>query len=299
MKEFLETLTNGEIIKESDVKSICTKLKEILAGEDNIVRMGSPCTIVGDIHGQFYDLQEMFLVGGPAPCTHYVFMGDFVDRGYHSVESWLYLAVLKVLHPTRVALVRGNHESRQITQVYGFYDECLRKYGSVNVWRYCTEAFDLLPVSALVDGRVYCVHAGLSPSLSTLGDVAAIDRRCEVPHEGAMCDILWSDPDEIEGWGLSPRGAGFLFGGDVVAAFNRTNGVDLICRSHQLVMDGYKAMFAESLVTVWSAPNYCYRCANVASILELDEHLNKNFKIFEEAPAEAREDKDTVPEYFL
>mmetsp|Transcript_820 Transcript_820/g.1790 ORF Transcript_820/g.1790 Transcript_820/m.1790 type:complete len:117 (+) Transcript_820:1475-1825(+) len=116
-----------------------------------------------------------------------------------------------------------------------------------------------------------------------------------------MCDLMWSDPEEIDGWGLSPRGAGYLFGGDVVAMFNERNDLDLIARAHQLVMEGHRSMFADALVTVWSAPNYCYRCGNVASILELDEHLGKSFKIFDAAPNEARGApvKNPPPDYFL
>lgn len=301
LDQHLDTLNKCQNIKEGDVKELCARAKQILKGEANVHKIPAPCTIVGDIHGQFYDLLELFRVGGDIPDTNYVFMGDFVDRGYHSVESFLLLLVLKIKYPNRVALVRGNHESRQITQVYGFYDECLRKYGSVNVWKYCTDVFDLLPLASVVEEKIFCVHAGLSPSVQTLDQMGLVERHCEVPHEGAMCDLLWSDPEDIDGWGLSPRGAGYLFGGDVVAKFNMTNKLELICRSHQLVMEGYKAMFNDTLVTVWSAPNYCYRCGNVASILELDEHLNKNFKIFEAAPEEARENaqKSAIPEYFL
>ena len=140
----------------------------------------------------------------------------------------------------QITLIRGNHESRQITQVYGFYDECLRKYGSVNVWRYCTEIFDYLPLAAIIDEKVFCVHGGLSPSINTLDEIKVIDRKQEVPHDGAMCDLMWSDPDDIHGWSMSPRGAGYLFGSDIVEQFNRQNGVELIARAHQLVMEGYK-----------------------------------------------------------
>ena len=200
------------------------------------------------------------------------------------METFLLLIALKVRYPERVTLIRGNHESRQITQVYGFYDECLRKFGSVNVWRYCTNLFDYLSLAAVIDNKIFCVHGGLSPSIQTLDEIKKLDRKQEVPHDGAMCDLMWSDPDDTVGWSVSPRGAGYLFGGDVVEKFNRENKIDLICRAHQLVMDGYKSMFNDTLVTVWSAPNYCYRCGNVAAILELDENLETNFQKFAAAP---------------
>jgi serine/threonine-protein phosphatase 4 catalytic subunit len=267
----IEQLRRCEYIKEAEVKALCAKAREILVEESNVQRVDAPVTICGDIHGQFYDLKELFKVGG------------------------------EVRYPDRITLIRGNHESRQITQVYGFYDECLRKYGSVNVWRYCTEIFDYLSLSAIIEDKIFCVHGGLSPSINTLDQIRVIDRKQEVPHDGAMCDLMWSDPEDIDGWGLSPRGAGYLFGGDVVQQFNSTNSIELIARAHQLVMEGYKHMFSDTLVTVWSAPNYCYRCGNVAAILELDEHLNKNFKIFEAAPQEARgvPAKKPAPDYFL
>ncbi|XP_054920335.1 serine/threonine-protein phosphatase 4 catalytic subunit isoform X2 [Dermacentor andersoni] len=257
--------------------------------------------VCGDIHGQFYDLKELFKVGGDVPDTNYLFMGDFVDRGFYSVETFLLLLALKVRYPDRITLIRGNHESRQITQVYGFYDECLRKYGSITVWRYCTEIFDYLSLSAVIDGKIFCVHGGLSPSIQTLDQIRTIDRKQEVPHDGPMCDLLWSDPEDTQGWGVSPRGAGYLFGSDVVSQFNATNHIDMICRAHQLVMEGYKWHFNETVLTVWSAPNYCYRCGNVAAILELDEHLQRDFTIFEAAPQESRgiPTKKPQPDYFL
>merc|ERR1711862_636996 len=148
---------------------------------------------------------------------------------------------------------------------------------------------------------IFCVHGGLSPSISTLDQIREIDRKQEVPHDGPMCDLMWSDPDDIQGWGISPRGAGFLFGEDVLEMFHEKNDINLTARAHQLVMEGYKSMFMDKLVTVWSAPNYCYRCGNVAAILELDEHLARNFTIFESAPSEARgiPSKKPQPDYFL
>jgi len=297
----IEQLKRCEYLQESEVKLLCQKAREILVDESNVQRVDSPVTICGDIHGQFYDLKELFAVGGDCPETNYLFMGDFVDRGFYSVETFLLLLALKVRYPDRITLIRGNHESRQITQVYGFYDECLRKYGSVNVWRYCTEIFDYLSLSAIIDDKIFCVHGGLSPSINTLDQIRIIDRKQEVPHDGAMCDLMWSDPEDIDGWGLSPRGAGYLFGGDVVEKFSELNAISLICRAHQLVMEGHKSMFNEKLITVWSAPNYCYRCGNVAAILELNENLRVSFKIFEAAPQDARgvPAKKPAPDYFL
>lgn len=123
-------------------------------------------------------------------------------------------------YPDRTTILRGNHESRQITSVYGFYDEITRKYGNPNPWRYCTDVFDCLGISAVVDGRVFCVHAGLSPEIRTLDQINLIDRRTEIPHEGSFCDLMWSDPEEIEAWGVNARGAGWLFGKRVTHEVN-------------------------------------------------------------------------------
>jgi serine/threonine-protein phosphatase 4 catalytic subunit len=301
-------LRRCEFLPESAVKWLCSRAVEILAEEGNVLRVDAPVTICGDIHGQYYDLRELFAVGGDCPGTNYLFMGDFVDRGFYSVETFLLLLALKVRYPDRIYLIRGNHESRQITQVYGFYDECLRKYGSVAVWRYCTDVFDFLSLAALVDNRIFAVHGGLSPQITTVDQIRAIDRKQEVPHDGAMCDLLWSDPEDMEpgqGWGLSPRGAGYLFGADVTTAFNAANKIDVIARAHQLVMEGYKWMFNRAVVTVWSAPNYCYRCGNVAAIMEVDDSMRDSFKVFEAAPQDARgtpggaAPRKPAPSYFV
>ena len=141
--------------------------------------------------------------------------------------------------------------------MYGFYDECLRKYGSVNVWRYCTDIFDYLSLSALINNSVFAVHGGLSPNINTLDNIRLLDRKKEVPHDGPMCDLLWSDPDEIEGWGISPRGAGYLFGGDVCTSFREVNNITLVARAHQLVMEGYKWMFDEQVRAEGLLPAVC------------------------------------------
>lgn len=164
----IETLFQCKPLPESQVKALCEKAKEILIHESNVSQVRAPVTICGDIHGQFHDLRELFKIGGHPPDTNYLFMGDYVDRGYYSVETVTLLVALKVRHRERITILRGNHESRQITQVYGFYDECLRKYGNANVWKFFTEFFDYLPLTAVVENQIFCLHGGLSPSIDTL-----------------------------------------------------------------------------------------------------------------------------------
>ena len=139
-----------------------------------------------------------------------------------------------------MTLVRGNHESRQITQVYGFYEECQTKYGNASVWKACCQVFDFLALAAIVDGKVLCVHGGLSPEIRTLDQIRVVARAQEIPHEGAFCDLVWSDPEDVDTWAVSPRGAGWLFGDKVSSEFNHVNGLQLIARAHQLVNEGYK-----------------------------------------------------------
>lgn len=222
------------------------------------------------------------------PETNYIFMGDFVDRGYYSVETFTRLLTLKAKWSDRITLLRGNHESRQITHVYGFYDECQNKYGNANAWKYCCKVFDLLAVAALIDDQVLCVHGGLSPAIRTLDQIRTIERNREIPHKGAFCDLVWSDPEDVESWTISPRGAGWLFGSKVTYEFMEINDLKLICRAHQLVHEGYRYIFNDKLVTVWSAPNYCYRCGNVASILQFTTVDQRNPVLFQAVPDSER-----------
>jgi len=296
-----DPLTEPVQLSEAEVKSLCSKCKEILASESNVRAVPAPCTVVGDIHGQYHDLAELFRISGRCPDTNYVFLGDYVDRGFHSVECATLVIAMKVRWRDRVTILRGNHESRQITQVYGFYDECLRKYGSATVWTEFTDLFDHLPLAALIDGQIFCPHGGLSPSFATLDEVRELERFNEVPHQGPICDLLWSDPEEREGWGVSPRGAGYIFGKDITEEFNHTNGLKLIVRAHQLVMEGYEWHHDMSLVTIFSAPNYCYRCGNRAAILEVsDADDQQTIVVFDPAPRMGNPHViRRTPEYFL
>jgi len=189
-------------------------------------------------------------------------------------------------------MIIGNHESRPITKVYGFYQECLQKYGNINVWKYFTDMFDYLTVCALVDDSIFCVHGGLSPSIATLDQIRVLERFKDVPDEGPITDLLWSDPNYEEEDGVSsssdfklnPRGAGHIFSKKFTNEFLHTNKIEHIVRSHQLCMDGYQTLYDDKLSTIWSAPNYCYRCGNVASILEVNKDLHRFYNTYQAAP---------------
>mmetsp|Transcript_27735 Transcript_27735/g.111079 ORF Transcript_27735/g.111079 Transcript_27735/m.111079 type:complete len:308 (-) Transcript_27735:670-1593(-) len=281
---WIQMLARGERIKsECEVQTLCTHVRSVLIEEANAVRVSSPAIVCGDIHGQFHDLLELFCVLGGLPNSQesasyeetrsFIFLGDYVDRGRNSVEVFELLMCLKAKFPSRIALLRGNHESGLVTQVYGFYDECVWKYGSSTVWRACCDVFECLNVAALVDDRVVCIHGGLSPVLRTLDQMAVLNRVSEVPTWGPLCDLLWSDPAEDNAdtdWTVSSRGSGHIFGPHVVTRFLHDNALALLCRAHQLVMEGYKFHFdAKNCWTVWSAPNYCGRCGNVAAVLQI------------------------------
>jgi serine/threonine-protein phosphatase PP1 catalytic subunit len=240
----------------------------------------------GDIHGQYFDLLRLFEHGGFPPKTNYIFLGDYVDRGKQSTETMSLLMAFKIKYPENFFLLRGNHESEVVNRLYGFYDECIflfttgkRRY-SLKLWKLFTEMFNWMPVAALIDDKIFCVHGGLSPELNNLEQITKITRPCEVPSTGLLCDILWSDPsEECDTWRDNDRGVSFIFSKDIVKKFLQKNNVDLICRAHQVVEDGYEFFADRNLVTIFSAPDYCGEYLNAASMMIVDENLLCSFKV--------------------
>ncbi|CAL8115786.1 unnamed protein product, partial [Orchesella dallaii] len=256
--------------------------KEILSTETNIREVASPVTVCGDLHGQFRDLLELFRVGGKCPETNFIFMGDYVDRGECSVETISLLLALKVRYRERITLLRGNHESRSLTKIFGFYDECNKKYGCQDIWKYFTDLFDYLPLCALIDSEILCVHGGLSPYVETLDEIRVVDRVQEIPNEGAMFDLMWSDPSEDLGWGNNSRGPLiFTFGEDISDEFLDDNGLKFLSRAHECVINGYWWQHNGNVVTIFSAPNYIGEVGNRAAIMKVNEELVPSMVQFE------------------
>lgn len=300
-QEYRSMLRQKKLLSVEQLQHLISLVGEVLSRESTLVKVRAPVTVVGDIHGQFPDLMELFKIAGEPPQTNMLFLGDYIDRGNDSVECFCYVLCLKLLYPQRVTILRGNHESCQINRIYGFYDECKRKYATEEVWVMFTELFTLLPLAAIVEDSVFCLHGGLSPDLKSLDELANLDRKVDVPHSGPMCDLLWSDPNEKgQGFKPSPRSAGFLFGADITKQFLHTNNLSLIARAHQLVMRGFQKLHDEKVVTIFSAPNYCYRCTNLASIMEVEDDLSLTHTQFHQT-SESDEPKISTrcPQYFL
>ena len=273
-------------LKETEILGLISTAKEIFMEQPVFLELQGPLKICGDIHGQYYDLLRIFEYAGYPPESNYLFLGDYVDRGRQNLETICLLLAYKIKYPENFFLLRGNHESDSINRIYGFYDECKRRY-NVKMWKKFTECFNCLPVAALIEDRVLCMHGGLSPDLTDLDQIRKVQRPTDVPDNGLLCDLLWSDPDaNVNGWGENERGVSYVFGSEVVNRFLKSQSLDLIVRGHQVVEDGYEFFCNKKLVTVFSAPNYCDEFDNSAAIMNINENLVCSFKILQ--PAEKK-----------
>ncbi|KAL8155540.1 serine/threonine-protein phosphatase PP1 isozyme 9 [Apium graveolens] len=266
-------------LSEGEIRQLCVNARQIFLSQPSLLHLRAPIKICGDVHGQYQDLLRLFEYGGFPPAANYLFLGDYVDRGKQSLETICLLLAYKIRYPDKVFLLRGNHEDAKINRIYGFYDECKRRF-NIRLWKIFTDCFNCLPIAAVIDEKIICMHGGLSPELETLDQINDIQRPSEIPDNGLLCDLLWSDPDpNVEGWGDSDRGVSFTFGADVVAEFLEKNDLDLICRAHQVVEDGYEFFAKRKLVTIFSAPNYGGEFDNAGALLSVDESLMCSFEI--------------------
>ncbi|KAJ3113130.1 hypothetical protein HK100_002087 [Physocladia obscura] len=267
------------VLPEHEIRYLITHAREIFMVQPMLLELEAPIKICGDIHGQYYDLLRLFEYGGFPPSSNYLFLGDYVDRGKHSIESICLLMAYKIKYPENFFILRGNHECASVTRMYGFYEECKRRY-NVKLWKTFADMFNYMPAAALIDEKIFCMHGGLSPDLQTMEQVRRILRPSDIPDSGLLCDLLWSDPSpDVKGWGESDRGVGFLFGADVVDKFMEKHDLDLICRAHQVVQDGYEFFANQKVVTVFSAPNYVGEFDNAAGIMSVDASLLCSFQI--------------------
>lgn len=266
-------------LSENEITTLCLRARDVFISQPILLELEAPIKICGDIHGQFYDLLRMFEYGGFPPDSNYLFLGDYVDRGRQSLETICLLLAYKIKYPENFFLLRGNHECSTINRIYGFYDECKKRY-SIKLWKTFGECFNCLPVAAIIDEKIFCMHGGLSPELTSMDQIRKIPRPTEVPDSGLLCDLMWSDPEkDIPGWDDNERGVSYVFGPEIISLFLKKHDLDLICRAHQVVEDGYEFFSKKQLVTIFSAPNYCGEFDNAGALMTVDENLMCSFQI--------------------
>eukprot|EP00930_Biecheleria_cincta_P014822 TRINITY_DN1258_c1_g1_i1.p1 TRINITY_DN1258_c1_g1~~TRINITY_DN1258_c1_g1_i1.p1 ORF type:complete len:550 (-),score=116.28 TRINITY_DN1258_c1_g1_i1:175-1761(-) len=288
IQHLLAHLTLEGALAQELLLEVIQKASALFREEPNLLKLNDPITVVGDIHGQFYDLKKLFEIGGSADTTQYLFLGDYVDRGSFSVEVVTALYALKIKYPATVKMLRGNHESRQMTTFFNFREECEHKY-DIGVYNAFMESFDCLPVAATINGKFMCVHGGLSPDLKSVETINTLDRFCETPKDGTLCDLIWADPLEPKEGEMRPRenksqpfianevrGCSYFFSFDAGLVFVKKNRLLSIIRAHEAQLEGYK-MHKENpasgfpiVITVFSAPNYCDVYNNKGAILKFD-----------------------------
>ncbi|KAF9456547.1 Metallo-dependent phosphatase-like protein [Collybia nuda] len=266
-------------LKNTEITAICLAARDVFLSQPTLVELSPPVKIVGDVHGQYSDLIRLFEMCGFPPAANYLFLGDYVDRGKQSLETILLLLCYKIKYPENFFLLRGNHECANVTRVYGFYDECKRRC-NIKTWKTFIDVFNCLPIAAIVASKIFCVHGGLSPSLHSMDDIKRIQRPTDVPDFGLLNDLLWSDPsDTALDWEDNERGVSYCFGKAIINEFLVRYDMDLICRAHMVVEDGYEFWNDRTLVTVFSAPNYCGEFDNYGACMSVSEDLLCAFEL--------------------
>ncbi|XP_052902183.1 serine/threonine-protein phosphatase 5 [Anopheles moucheti] len=290
MENLLEWYKKQNKLHKNFAYRILCDMETLLKTQPSLVEITVPdekkFTVCGDIHGQFYDLLHIFEINGlPSPTNPYLFNGDFVDRGSFSVECIFTLFGFKLLYPNHFFLARGNHESFNMNQLYGFTGEVVSKY-SQNMADMFTLVYNWLPLCHLINKKVLVMHGGLfSKDNVSLDDLRSIDRNCQPPEEGLMCELLWSDPHPQPGRVPSKRGVGIEFGPDVTEAFLKHNSLDYIIRSHEVKAEGYEVDHNGKCITVFSAPNYCDQMKNLGAFITLKGNdLTPKFTTYSESP---------------
>ncbi|KAI6186453.1 Metallophosphoesterase domain containing protein [Aphelenchoides besseyi] len=255
-------------VSEHEIRLICNLSRDLFLSQPMLLELNAPLKIVGDIHGQFKDLLRLFKLCGFPPLSNFLFLGDYVDRGPKSLETIILLLCYKIKYPGNFFPYQG--QSRDV--------------------------FNCMPVAALIENKIFCCHGGLSPHLKTLEQIKRITRPVEVQDNGLLCDILWSDPDsKILGWAPNDRGISFVFGQDVLQNFLQKMDLDLVVRAHQIVEDGYEFFGKRSLVTIFSAPNYCNEFDNAGAIMNVDRNLLCSFQILKPVQNVLRERRSNPP----
>eukprot|EP01121_Diplochlamys_sp_Union-15-3_P000369 TRINITY_DN10345_c0_g1_i1.p1 TRINITY_DN10345_c0_g1~~TRINITY_DN10345_c0_g1_i1.p1 ORF type:complete len:478 (-),score=77.14 TRINITY_DN10345_c0_g1_i1:121-1554(-) len=290
VKKMMDHFKDRKNIHKKYAYKILIKVREYLMKQPCLINIdvpvGQEITVCGDVHGQYYDVLNIFKINGlPSETNPYLFNGDFVDRGSFSCEVIFTFLAFKLLYPNHFFMARGNHESKSMNKMYGFEGEVIAKY-SQEAYEIFGEVFCALPLAHVINKKILVVHGGLfSDDNIKLEDILKIDRFREPPESGPMSDILWSDPQPFNGRGRSKRGIGQTFGPDITKRFLEQNGLDLVIRSHEVKDQGYQVEADGKLITVFSAPNYCDQIGNKGAFIRFEGgELKPKFTTFDAVP---------------
>jgi len=244
-------------ITEGEIKFLCTTVNPVFLKDPPLLELKSPINICGDLHGQLYDLLRIFNIIGIPPNANYLFLGDYVDRGFHSIETISLLFAFKIKYPNNFFILRGNHETASICRDYGLYEDCKSRF-STHLWKILTDSFNYMPLAAVVNDKIFCCHGGISPELENIKDINNWQRPSELPDVGVFCDLLWADPsdDTADYIYNADRKTSYCFGANAVDNFLKKNNLGMICRAHECVDDGYRFFFDRKLISIFSAPLY-------------------------------------------
>lgn len=259
----------------NDILMIIQDASRLFLNEPTLLQLHPPLNIVGDIHGQFPDLLRIFEMDDKPPNARYLFLGDYVDRGPMGLEVICLLLALKLKYPNHIYMLRGNHETRETTELYGFCDECTHKTNKNVYTEFCT-MFDNIPIAALISNKILCVHGGISPTLKTVDQIAEIARPADASYKGFLADLLWSDPNpELEEYGPNSRGDTIAWGLAPVKSFLQANNLSTLVRAHQLAQEGYEYPFNpdKCVITIFSAPCYAGEYKNRGAYIRVDKSM--------------------------
>lgn len=267
-----------------NVQWLCTKAQEVFVTEPSLLELEAPINLCGDLHGKFSDLLRAFQIGGMPPSTKWLFLGDYVDRGSRGFEVLCLLFALKLRYPNHVFLLRGNHETEEVSRNGNFYLECKQKLKK-NAYPLFCSVFDSLPIGALIDSKIFCLHGGLSPHLSELSQIALIDRPIKIPNHGFLTDLLWSDPNRLtHSFSDSPRGNTVNWGHKEAAKFLKRNNLKMLIRGHQVAENGYDFPFypEKDVLTLFTASCFVEDKEVHAAIMTIQSNLTYTFSLLRE-----------------
>lgn len=241
---------------------------DIFMKEKNLLKLSGKAIFVGDLHGDLDSASSAFGLASEKK-ANVVFLGDIVDRGSSQLETINLILARKMLEPDKVHVLRGNHEFKEVNTRYGFADEVMKRYDQTIYWLY-NVCFSTLPLTALLNERVFAIHGGVCERIRTLADIEKLERS-SMDYRDERLEMLWNDPSETEP-GLTfnaSRGGFHRFGRDVFEEFMNRNKLELIVRAHEPWPDGYKYFFGKRLISVFSCAD-CYDIKPKAAMVDED-----------------------------